>query len=284
MDFILPGRLLGPWDFPGKNTGVSCHFFLQGIFLIQGSNLHLQCLLHFQANSFPLSHLGNPEMSVLRAKGVSGRWAIARRIKCAKEVRTELWSSPLHRLFCSNNNCLLPELRILTDLGCMLRCSVMSDALRPEGPQPARLLCPWDSPGKNTGDLLNPGLQHCRWLLSVWAPGKPDLCWHKYDFPWLREGFPGAQMVRNLPAVQKTQVWSRSWEDPLEKGMAPHSSTLAWRIPWTEEPGYSPWGRKATNTFTLLFFTDLSWHKRDFAWLDWERGRSRVGRRDFLHS
>ena len=43
-------------------------------------------------------------------------------------------------------------------------------------------------------------------------------------------------MVKNLPAMQETQVWSRGWEDPLEKGMASHSSILAWRIP-TEEPG-----------------------------------------------
>ena len=46
-----------------------------------------------------------------------------------------------------------------------------------------------------------------------------------------------AQMVKHLPAMQETQVWSLVWEDPLEKEMATHSSTLAWRIPWTEEPG-----------------------------------------------
>ena len=46
-----------------------------------------------------------------------------------------------------------------------------------------------------------------------------------------------AQMVKNLPAVQETRVWSLGWEDPLEKEMATHSSILAWRIPRTEEPG-----------------------------------------------
>ena len=46
-----------------------------------------------------------------------------------------------------------------------------------------------------------------------------------------------AQMVKNLPAMQKIRVWSLSW-DPVEKGMATHSSILAfWEIPWTEEPG-----------------------------------------------
>ena len=46
-----------------------------------------------------------------------------------------------------------------------------------------------------------------------------------------------AQMVKNLPALQETQVRSLGQEDPLEKGMATCSGTLAWRIPWTEEPG-----------------------------------------------
>ena len=46
-----------------------------------------------------------------------------------------------------------------------------------------------------------------------------------------------AQMVKNLPAMQKTWVQTLGWEDPLEEGMATHSSVLAWRIPWTEEPG-----------------------------------------------
>ena len=46
-----------------------------------------------------------------------------------------------------------------------------------------------------------------------------------------------AQMVKNLPAMQETWVQSLGLGDPLEKGMATHSSILAWRIPWTEEPG-----------------------------------------------
>ena len=46
-----------------------------------------------------------------------------------------------------------------------------------------------------------------------------------------------AQRIKHLPAVQETRVRSLGWEDPLEKEMATHSSILAWRIPWTEEPG-----------------------------------------------
>ena len=46
-----------------------------------------------------------------------------------------------------------------------------------------------------------------------------------------------AQTLKNLPAMQESWVQSLGWEDPLEKGMATHSSILVWRIPWTEEPG-----------------------------------------------
>ena len=48
---------------------------------------------------------------------------------------------------------------------------------------------------------------------------------------------PEAQRVKNLPAMQETSVQFLGWEDPLEKEMATHSSILAWKIPWTEEPG-----------------------------------------------
>ena len=57
-------------------------------------------------------------------------------------------------------------------------------------------------------------------------------------------GFPSGAVVKNLPAIQKSQemqVPSLGQEDPLEEGMATHSSILTWRVPWTEEPvGYSP--------------------------------------------
>ena len=58
-----------------------------------------------------------------------------------------------------------------------------------------------------------------------------------------------AQTVKNLPTMQETWVQSLGGEDPLEEEMAVHSSILAWRIPWTEEPGglYSPWGRKESH-------------------------------------
>ena len=63
-------------------------------------------------------------------------------------------------------------------------------------------------------------------------------------------------MVKRLSAMLKTQVRSLGQADPLEKKMATHSSTLAWKIPWTEEPvGYSPWGRKELDTTERLYLT-----------------------------
>ena len=58
-----------------------------------------------------------------------------------------------------------------------------------------------------------------------------------------------AQVVKNLPAVQETQVQSLGREDPLQRGIATHSSVLAWRIPWTEEPsGLQSMGLKELDT------------------------------------
>ena len=58
MDCSLPDS--SPWNFPGRNTGMSCHFLLQGTFLTQGLNTYLLPLLHWQADSLPLHHLGSP--------------------------------------------------------------------------------------------------------------------------------------------------------------------------------------------------------------------------------
>ena len=56
-----------------------------------------------------------------------------------------------------------------------------------------------------------------------------------------------AQMVKHLPTMRETWVQSLGWEDPLEKEMATHSSTLAWKIPWRILVGYSPRGRKESD-------------------------------------
>ena len=70
-------------------------------------------------------------------------------------------------------------------------------------------------------------------------------------------------MVENLPAMQETWVRSLGWEDSLEKEMATHFSTLALKIPWTEElgAGYCPWGHKESGTTERLhFLTVLGTH------------------------
>ena len=84
------------------------------------------------------------------------------------------------------------------------------------------LLLPVDVDSFNTSSLSNQ-VQH--------APFR--LWWDLFQ----DKGFPVAQLVKNLPATQETRVWSLGQKDPLEKEMATHSSILAQRIPWTEEPG-----------------------------------------------
>ena len=65
-------------------------------------------------------------------------------------------------------------------------------------------------------------------------------------------------MVENLPAMQKTQLQSLVWEDPLDKEMATHSRILAWRIPWTEEPGgLQSMGCKESDMTEQLCFASL---------------------------
>ena len=75
-------------------------------------------------------------------------------------------------------------------------------------------------------------------------------------------GFPGGSVIKNLLAMQVTQVRSLGWEDPLEEEMAAHSSILAWESPCTEElGGHSPRSRKEADTteqrHTGLFYTSF---------------------------
>ena len=68
-------------------------------------------------------------------------------------------------------------------------------------------------------------------------------------------GFPGgSDGKKNPPSMQEIQVRSLGWEDPLEKGVATHSSILAWRIPWTEDPGRAT-VHGVTNSRTRYHFT-----------------------------
>ena len=77
-----------------------------------------------------------------------------------------------------------------------------------------------------------------------------------------------AQMVKNPPAMRETWIRSLGWEDLLEKGMATRSSILAWRIPWTEQPGrlQSKESQRVTDTtekaFTHLLIDTVLWTKQ----------------------
>ena len=66
-----------------------------------------------------------------------------------------------------------------------------------------------------------------------------------------------AQVIKNLPAIQETWASSLGWEDPLEKGKATHSSILAWRIPWTEEPCGLRWQSQSLLTANTFTFTTV---------------------------
>ena len=125
--------------------------------------------------------------------------------------------------------------------------SVVSGSLWPQG-----LYSPWNSPGQNTGvgslSLLqgmvstqgsNPGLPLCRQILyQLSHEGSPYTHTHTHTHTHtIIYSSLTAQMVNNLTAMQETWIQSLGWDDPLEKGMATRSSILAWRIPWTEEPG-----------------------------------------------
>ena len=98
---------------PGKNTGMGCHFLLQGIFPTQGSNPCLFCLLLWQAGSSPLVPPGKSHLHLMGGKLNYRRWVSE---------------------WVSDN-----------------RCSVMSDSLQPHALEPTRLLCLWNSPDRNTG-------------------------------------------------------------------------------------------------------------------------------------
>ena len=128
----------------------------------------------------------------------------------------------------------------------------MSDSVRPHRRQPTRLPRPWDSPGKNTGVgcrfLLqcvkvkseSEVAQSCPTLSNPMGCSPPGSSIHgifQATVLCIKWASLVAQTVKHLPATQETWVQSLGQEDLLEKEMATHSSTLAWKIPWMEEPG-----------------------------------------------
>ena len=91
-------------------------------------------------------------------------------------------------------------------------------------------------------------------------------------------GFATGSVVKNLAAMQEIQIQSLGQEDPLEENMANQCSILAWKIPWTEEPG-SPWGCKESNTsevteqyihtyiYTYIYIYIYNIHKYIYAYM-----------------
>ena len=120
---LKPARLLGPWNSPGKNTGVGSHSLLQEIFPTQGGNLLLLLLSPFSLVRLCVT----PQMAAHQAPPSLG---FPRQDHCSglpfpspmQESEKWKWSR-----------------------------SVVSDSSRPHGLQPTRLICPWDFPGKSTG-------------------------------------------------------------------------------------------------------------------------------------
>ena len=87
-------RLLCPWAFPGKNTGVDCHFLLPGIFLTAESNSSFLCLLHWKADSLPLSHLLKPQLFLIEL--IQEQWRASQVTLTVKNLpatqETQVWS------------------------------------------------------------------------------------------------------------------------------------------------------------------------------------------------
>ena len=97
------------------------------------------------------------------------------------------------------------------------------------------------SPVPPPGGACCAGSFGLEWAQSVVLPTEYHLIEVKFRYPHVREPFLWtflvAQLVKNLPVMQEAWVRALGGEDPLEKGMAPDSSILAWESPWTEEPG-----------------------------------------------
>ena len=155
----------------------------------------------------------------------------------------------------------------------MCACSVVSNSLQPYGLKPTRLLCPRDFPGKNTGvgchfllqrifltRGLNPCLLHFRRILLLLSHrGSP------WSFPYMSLWEHTAHPPQSLALCWIIGKYSAS---PLEKEMATRSSTLAWKIPWTEKPGrlQSMESLRVGTTERLHFhfslFTFMHWRRK----------------------
>ena len=112
----------------------------------------------------------------------------------------------------------------------------------------------------------NGGLE--RWRQLVWFPDPQSRHLANIYVQQTSRASLVSQLVKNLPAMQETWVWPLGWEDPLEKGKATHSSILAWRIAWTEEPsGLQSMVCKESATSEWLTLSNLAQQVLIAVWL-----------------
>ena len=138
--------------------------------------------------------------------------------------------------------------------------SVVSDSSLPHGLQPTRLLLK----AMSSKEISVNHAGYCNWRMADQGHrhGQPSIrgCGISHYPTWLRASL-AAQSINNLPAMQETQVQLLSWEDALEKGTATHSTVLAWRIPWKEEPkGLQSMGHKESDTTVWLSLHHMAHH------------------------
>ena len=142
---LQSARLLHPWSFPSKNTKVGCHFLFQGIFLTQGSNPRLLSLLHWQVDSWPLSHLGSPMVFVWEPTKTALEQHTCEETLYMTEVSLYIYEETVNILV-------------------QFSRSVMSDSLRPHESQHARPPCP--SPTPRVHPDSHPSSQWCHPAIS----------------------------------------------------------------------------------------------------------------------
>ena len=160
---LQPARLLCPWDVPNKNTGVGCNFFLQGIAKHNLQN-KFSVILWGGENSFPKAGFKGPfyievagvsDITYTRPLTLCTQVFYSWKGLCAAFAKhcglTCLRKRGMSKVKDRQKICLTTCQRVHHLRQVVVSRSAMSNPLRPHGLQPTRLLCPWDSPGKNTG-------------------------------------------------------------------------------------------------------------------------------------